>query len=520
MERKEMQGVLKKACIWCVKEKRRCGGGHPCEQCVVRERGNKCAYEQRRKSGPKSRGGGTLLMVPVSAASKNSKPLAKKEDLEELRLKRASPLRGPPREVKPWFTSTGLIRQKALYKPDTSRLGTAAPEPSSGGRVLRSSTTRTLRRSDTGASVSTSTSNLSSQDSVCSACERQARAEVLGSGGDSGGAAGDAPRGSEEGDALAAKLAQSYALARVKHDQEALLEGDGERKSESSSAPTEVSEEEDKEDVGPPPMKRPRTADMGLGEEEEVAAEAVSSAVRKWQEQQERPQQQHAPVTTVHNALPPPLQPPSLMQRECSSGGASALDEAALLREPLHDDVDLCIGTAQSARLTGGGTAANGSDGADATVPGPMSTAIEGLRITAPPRARFDSDIPSIGTPYSLGMGAPASDSGGPESFDLARCFSGNSIAGGNSLSGLGSGGGNGMSLSVEELPPASMTRQRSLDSAVDKLDDADREAALSQGDGLERGGLAPARDASAGFGGGNGHDHNAPVWSLFQRVK
>ncbi|KAG5185576.1 hypothetical protein JKP88DRAFT_42356, partial [Tribonema minus] len=47
--------LLKKACVWCVKEKRRCGGGHPCEQCLIRDRGDECGYEQRRKSGPRAR---------------------------------------------------------------------------------------------------------------------------------------------------------------------------------------------------------------------------------------------------------------------------------------------------------------------------------------------------------------------------------------------------------------------------------------------------------------------------------
>eukprot|EP00904_Undaria_pinnatifida_P014108 jgi/Undpi1/9828/HiC_scaffold_27.g12282.m1 len=48
-----LAGVFRKACDYCVRSKRGCNGGTPCEQCIRREQ--PCTYSQRRKSGPRGR---------------------------------------------------------------------------------------------------------------------------------------------------------------------------------------------------------------------------------------------------------------------------------------------------------------------------------------------------------------------------------------------------------------------------------------------------------------------------------
>eukprot|EP00903_Cladosiphon_okamuranus_P011514 g10842.t1 len=48
-----LAGVFRKACDYCVRSKRGCNGGTPCEQCI--RRGQSCTYSQRRKSGPRGR---------------------------------------------------------------------------------------------------------------------------------------------------------------------------------------------------------------------------------------------------------------------------------------------------------------------------------------------------------------------------------------------------------------------------------------------------------------------------------
>ncbi|CAM9220945.1 unnamed protein product [Scytosiphon promiscuus] len=48
-----LAGVFRKACDYCVRSKRGCNGGTPCEQCI--RRGQGCTYSQRRKSGPRGR---------------------------------------------------------------------------------------------------------------------------------------------------------------------------------------------------------------------------------------------------------------------------------------------------------------------------------------------------------------------------------------------------------------------------------------------------------------------------------
>ncbi|CAM9409140.1 unnamed protein product [Pylaiella littoralis] len=48
-----LDGVYRKACDYCVRSKRGCNGGKPCEQCIRRD--HACSYSQRRKSGPRGR---------------------------------------------------------------------------------------------------------------------------------------------------------------------------------------------------------------------------------------------------------------------------------------------------------------------------------------------------------------------------------------------------------------------------------------------------------------------------------
>jgi Fungal Zn(2)-Cys(6) binuclear cluster domain len=62
--------IHSKACDFCVKEKRKCNSGNPCDQCEKRDRGDQCTYSERKKSGPRAHGGGTLMSsLPARPAS-------------------------------------------------------------------------------------------------------------------------------------------------------------------------------------------------------------------------------------------------------------------------------------------------------------------------------------------------------------------------------------------------------------------------------------------------------------------
>jgi hypothetical protein len=82
-----------------VKEKRKCNSGNPCDQCEKRDRGDQCTYSERKKSGPRAHGGGTLMSnlparptstrLPAAAAA-----AAKKTEVAAPRPKR--PVRPTP----------------------------------------------------------------------------------------------------------------------------------------------------------------------------------------------------------------------------------------------------------------------------------------------------------------------------------------------------------------------------------------------------------------------------------------
>jgi Fungal Zn(2)-Cys(6) binuclear cluster domain len=91
--------IHSKACDFCVKEKRKCNSGNPCDQCEKRDRGDQCTYSERKKSGPRAHGGGTLMSSlparPTSARQPaTAAAAAKKAEVAAPRPKR--PVRQSP----------------------------------------------------------------------------------------------------------------------------------------------------------------------------------------------------------------------------------------------------------------------------------------------------------------------------------------------------------------------------------------------------------------------------------------
>eukprot|EP00752_Nemacystus_decipiens_P009816 g8760.t1 len=79
-----LAGVFRKACDYCVRSKRGCNGGTPCEQCIRRDQC--CTYSQRRKSGPRGR-----PLRPHQAISAPSSPVIGTRTSARRASKRMSP---------------------------------------------------------------------------------------------------------------------------------------------------------------------------------------------------------------------------------------------------------------------------------------------------------------------------------------------------------------------------------------------------------------------------------------------